>query len=150
MNEKAQLATRVLAAVIDSAIGWVVVAIPVLGGIVSTLYLLLKDGLMFQITNDLEWKNKSIGKKIMGIEVETEDGSTVDLAASARRNIPLAIGSVIAIIPVLGWVIGPLVAMILGIVEIVLVLTDPEGRRLGDRLAKTRVITSSKRIIDVE
>ena len=33
-----------------------------------------------------------------------------------------------------------LVAFVIGIIEVVLVLSDAEGRRLSDRLAGTRVI----------
>ena len=142
MKTSAELAPRIVAALIDSAVGWVVVVVPVLGAIVSVLYLLLKDGIMFQLLKTDEWKNKSIGKKIMNIEVETADGSVVDLALSAKRNIPLSIGSFIAIIPVIGWVFGPLVAIVFAVIEIVLVLTDSERRRLGDKWANTRVVQS--------
>lgn len=142
MKRSAELAPRIVAALIDALIGWVVVVIPILGGIVSVLYLLLKDGIMFQLLKTDEWKNKSIGKKIMNIEVETADGSPVDLALSAKRNIPLSIGSFLAIIPVIGWIFGPMVAMIFAVIEIVLVLTDSERRRLGDKWANTRVVQS--------
>ena len=33
-----------------------------------------------------------------------------------------------------------LIAFVIGIVEVVLVITDAEGRRMGDKMARTRVI----------
>ncbi len=33
-----------------------------------------------------------------------------------------------------------LIALVIGIIEIVLVFTDAEGRRMGDKMAGTRVI----------
>ncbi len=148
MKRSAELAPRIVAALIDALIGWVVVVIPILGAIVSVLYLLLKDGIMFQLLKTDEWKNKSIGKKIMNIEVETADGSPVDLALSAKRNIPLSIGSFLAIIPVIGWIFGPIVAMVVAVIEIVLVLTDSERRRLGDKWANTRVVQSEPAVAE--
>ena len=67
---------------------------------------------------------------------------------SVRRNWTLVFGSlaqVLIFIPIIGWLLIPIVGIvgaILGIVEIVLVLTNDEGRRWGDRLAGTKVIES--------
>ncbi len=140
MNEKVDFMPRFLAALIDGVIAWVPVVIPVVGAIVSAAYLLLKDGIMYQITKDNQWKNKSIGKKLMKLEVERLDGGDVDLMTSAKRNIPLSIGSFIAIIPILGWLVGPFIALVAAVIELILVITDKDGCRLGDRLANTRVI----------
>jgi hypothetical protein len=63
-----------------------------------------------------------------------------------KRNFPLAIGavgSIFWIIPILGWIAAIIFAMIgllVAIVEIVLVLTDAEGRRMGDKVGVTKVI----------
>ncbi|HLV08856.1 MAG TPA: RDD family protein [Halanaerobiales bacterium] len=139
--KKAELSSRVIGALIDGAVGWVLVFIPVIGAILGTLYLLLKEGLMFQITSDKEWQNRSIGKKIMNLEVEGLDNQgALDLAVSAKRNIPLAIPTFIAIIPFIGWGLGAVVGLGIGVIELVFVLTDEEGRRLGDRWAETRVV----------
>jgi len=96
---------------------------------------------MYQITKDAQWRNKSIGKKIMNLKVIRLDGGIVDPTVSAKRNVPLAIGSVIAIIPILGWALGPLVAMVFAIIELVLFLSDEKGQRFGDRWANTQVIS---------
>ncbi len=74
-------------------------------------------------------------------------GDLVDTNISAKRNIPLTIGSFIAIIPVLGWVIGPIVGLVFAIIELVLIFTDNKRQRLGDRWAGTTVIKA--REIDV-
>ncbi len=142
MREKAQLSNRVIAALIDGLIAWVFVVIPVIGGIVSVVYILLKDAILYQITKDEQWKNKSIGKKIMSLEVQSLAGETIDFALSAKRNITITLGNFIAIIPLIGWIIGPIVAMILVIIELVLLLSDNRGQRLGDRWAKTTVVST--------
>ena len=139
-QKKAPLFARFIAALIDALVGWVFVFIPIVGGIISVLYLLLKDGLPYQLFKEEQWKNKSLGKKVMNIEVYQLDDSLVDLSVSAKRNIPLTIGSFIAIIPLLGWIVGPIVGLIFGIIELIFLLTDSQNRRLGDRWANTKVI----------
>jgi uncharacterized RDD family membrane protein YckC len=140
MNQKAETFPRIIAFMIDGLIAWVPIFIPFLGAIFGSLYLLFKDGLMYQITKKDEWKNKSIGKKLMNIEIVSLDEQLIDLSISAKRNLPLTIGNFIAIIPVIGWVIGPTLALILAIVELIVFLTDENGRRLGDKWANTQVI----------
>ncbi len=132
---KADLTKRFIAALIDNVLASLVGFIPVVGGIVGAAYILLKDGL------ELEFMDKrSIGKKLMKLRPVRLDGGSMDIMTSIQRNWPLAIGSVLSIIPILGWLIAVPVALVIGIIELVLVLTDPEGRRLGDRLAGTKVI----------
>jgi uncharacterized RDD family membrane protein YckC len=132
---KADLTKRFIAALIDNVLASLVGFIPIVGGIVGAAYILLKDGL------ELEFMDKrSIGKKLMKLRPIRLDGGTMDINTSIRRNWPLAIGSILAIIPILGWIIAVPVALVIGIIELVLVLTDPEGRRLGDKLANTKVI----------
>jgi uncharacterized RDD family membrane protein YckC len=131
---KADLVKRFIAALIDNVLAALVGAIPVVGGIVGAAYILLKDGL------DLEFMDKrSIGKKLMKLRPVRLDGGTMDITTSVQRNWPLAIGSILSIIPILGWIIAVPVALVIGVIELVLVLTDPEGRRLGDKLAGTKV-----------
>jgi uncharacterized RDD family membrane protein YckC len=132
---KADLVKRFIAALIDNVLAALVGAIPVVGGIVGAAYILLKDGL------ELEFMDKrSIGKKLMKLRPVRLDGGSMDITTSIQRNWPLAIGSILAIIPVLGWIIAVPVSLVIGIIELVLVFTDPEGRRLGDKLAGTKVI----------
>jgi uncharacterized RDD family membrane protein YckC len=132
---KADLAKRLIAALIDNVLASLVGFIPVVGGIVGAAYILLKDGLEFEFMD-----KRSIGKKLMKLRPVRLDGGSMDITTSLQRNWPLAIGSILSIIPVLGWIIAVPVALVIGIIELVLVLTDPEGRRLGDKLAGTKVI----------
>ena len=142
--EKADLFARAVAAIIDGVIAGVMALVPFVGFIASAAYMLFKEALMYRVTSDEMWKNKSIGKKLMKLEVAYLEGDFVDLAVSAKRNLPLAIGSIIGIIPLLGWVIGPIVGLIVGIIEIILVLTDNLGHRMGDRWANTQVIMTAE------
>lgn len=148
MNQKAEVFPRILAFMIDVLIAWLPVFIPVIGGVFGSLYLLFKDALMYQITRKDEWKNRSIGKKVMNLEIESMDDKVIDLTISAKRNLPLTIGNFIAIVPVIGWVIGPTVALILALVELIIFLTNEENRRLGDMWANTRVIKAAS--LDLE
>ncbi|WP_296970223.1 RDD family protein [Tepidanaerobacter sp. EBM-38] len=140
--KKADLFKRFLAALIDGIIASLLIYIPILGAIVSTVYLLTKDAIAFEITKNADFKNRSIGKKIMGLEVVSLEGKDIDWTISVKRNLPIAIGSAFGIVPILGWIIGSIVGLVLMVVEIVLAVTDNDGRRLGDRWANTQVAES--------
>ena len=138
---KADLTRRIIAGVIDAAITMVVGFIPWLGGLLATGYWLVRDGL------DLEFMDhRSIGKKLMKLRPVTADGQPTEMGDSIKRNWPLAFGGVaqlLLFIPIIGWILlVPVVfiAFAVGVVEVVLVITDSEGRRLGDRFAATRVV----------
>jgi uncharacterized RDD family membrane protein YckC len=140
---KADLGKRIIAAIIDAVVGAVLGMIPVIGWLIGSAYWLVRDGL------DVDFmKQRSLGKKVMKLRPVRLDGGPMNIETSIRRNWPFAIGGIAAfimIIPVLGWILGALLALIglgVGIVEIVLVITDPEGRRLGDKTAATKVVES--------
>jgi len=133
--EKADLVKRFVAALIDGVLSGIVGVVPIVGGIVGAAYMLLRDGLELDFMD-----GRSLGKKVMKLRPVRLDGAPMDMATSVKRNIPFAIGPVIMIIPVLGWILGPAIALIIGVVESVLVLTDPQGRRIGDKMAETMVI----------
>ncbi|MGE5593335.1 MAG: RDD family protein [Betaproteobacteria bacterium] len=138
---KADLGKRFVAALVDGVIAAILaLVIPVLGGLLGAAYTLTKDALMFQLTKDPQWKNKSVGKKILGLQVVELGGGDIDITASAKRNLTLAVGSLLSAIPLVRLVAAPLIGGVLGLIEIVLVLTDAAGRRLGDRWANTQVI----------
>ena len=67
----------------------------------------------------------------------------MDIGASIKRNIPFAIGPALMLIPILGWIVAPFVAPGIGLIELVLVLTADDGRRLGDKFADTKVVEVS-------
>ncbi len=148
--KKADLGKRVLAAIIDSVISWLPAVIPIIGGLIGTAYMLTRDAIVYEVTKKAEWRNASIGKKLLGLKVELEGGRDIDLAASVKRNIPFAIGTLLMIIPVLGWMAAAIIAPIIGLVECILVLVDPAGKRLGDRFAGTTVVDAPTAVPSLE
>ncbi len=144
---KADLVKRFLAALIDGLIMAIPSFIPILGAIVGTAYALTKDAVVFEVTKNEDFRNRSIGKKVMNLEVTVLEGENyVDWATSIKRNIPLSIGVLIMIIPIVGWVIGPIVGLIVGLIECIFVLTDSEGKRMGDKFANTQVIETASEL----
>ena len=144
---KADPLKRVIAAIIDAVIAFAVGLVPVIGGLAAAGYWLLRDGL------DLEFMDhRSLGKKVMKLRPVSAGGRPVDLMGSVKRNWMFALGGVVQallFIPILGWIVGlliGLVALALGVIELILVFVDGEGRRLGDRMAGTIVEESSDRI----
>ena len=138
---KADLGKRFVAAIIDSVIGVVIGLIPAIGGLAAAAYWAVRDGLEFEFMH-----HRSIGKHVMKLRPVTLDGSPMDITASVKRNWMFALGGVVQLllwIPFIGWLfVVPvaLVAFAIGVIELFLVLTDPEGRRLGDKIANTKVI----------
>ena len=142
---KADLGKRAVALIIDSIISGIIsMVIPAVGGLIGAAYMLLRDGMEFDFMD-----SRSIGKKLMKLRPVTVDGSTYDLMTSVKRNWMFALGGLVPVllfIPIFGWVLIPFVglaALVLGVIEIVLVLTDAQGRRLGDKIANTKVIEVS-------
>ena len=129
---KPDVATRLIAAVIDGVLQSVVtMIIPFLGAIIGAAYMLLKDGL---------FESQSIGKKVMKLRVVELSGQKADYMVSAKRNIIFAVPALIGIIPLIGWLIGGLLSLVVAIVEIVSVVNDEKGRRMGDKWANTQVV----------
>jgi uncharacterized RDD family membrane protein YckC len=138
---KADLTKRFVAIIIDAAIAGVLSIIPVVGGLVGAAYILLRDGFDFEFMD-----GRSLGKKLMKLRPVKADGQKMTLQDSAKRNWPLMFGALISVllfIPVIGWILIPIViiaSLVIGVVELVSVLNDSEGRRWGDKLAGTKVI----------
>ncbi len=143
-GSKVDVTQRLIAALIDGAVaGILTTVIPGVGGLLGGLYILLRDGL------DVEYlRGRSLGKTLMKLRVVREDGQPMDLGTSVRRNWTLSLGlliTVLALIPILGWIAGFFLALVIPIVviiEAVLVFMDPDGRRFGDRTAGTKVVAS--------
>lgn len=138
--QKADLGKRIPAALIDGLLAFVIGWIPFIGGIIAAAYWLVRDGLELDFMD-----GRSIGKKLMKLRPVTLDGTPMDLMASVKRNWMFALGGVaqLLIYTIIGIILAiPLifVAILLGILELVLVITDDEGRRLGDKMANTMVI----------
>ena len=141
LGGKADLGKRFIAAIIDAVIAAIVGLIPMIGGFIGAAYMLLRDGFSVEFMD-----HRSLGKKLMKLRPVKLDGGAMDLPASAQRNWMFALGALtlaLLYIPVIGWVLIPIVglaALIIGVMEIILVITNEDGRRWGDRLANTQVI----------
>ncbi len=130
------------------ALGYVMRVLGVLGALVGLGYILARDVVA---------GGSSIGKKTQGLRVVTTSGAAAGAMESVKRNAPLAIGSVLGLlsallqlVPCLGdavaclltpltW-LGYLVGLAVAVIEVVKIITDAEGVRLGDGLAGTRVV----------
>lgn len=138
---KAELSKRIIAVVIDAVLAMVVGMIPLVGGLVGAAYWLVRDGLEVEFMD-----RRSLGKKLMKLRPVRLDGQPMDIATSVKRNWMFAFGGVAQIlmyIPIIGWLMlipVALIALALGLFELFKVITDPQGRRLGDSMAGTKVI----------
>jgi uncharacterized RDD family membrane protein YckC len=143
-GKKADLGKRFIAAIIDAAIAAVVGFIPFIGGFIGAAYILLRDGLAYDIMD-----HRSVGKRLMKLRPVALDGGVVDINTSIKRNWMFALGALtqpLLFFPIIGWVLMSAIggaALIIGIMEIVLVITNKEGRRWGDQLANTKVMEVS-------
>ncbi|MEM1115893.1 MAG: RDD family protein [Bacteroidota bacterium] len=113
------------------------------GLVLGAVYLLLRDGLPYG-----EWGARSLGKRWLGIRPYRPRGGDLGVATSLRRNATVAVA---ALIPAVMFLVGGYKLVPFGDViiwasvallaaEAVLVAIDPVGRRLGDRIAGTRVV----------
>jgi hypothetical protein len=111
----------------------------------------------YVLLRDVLFGGRSPGKKVQGLHVVTRAGGAVGLQESARRNALFALGpalsfvsAALAVIPCLGQalaclllplsILAGLVTVALVVIEIVKIVQEPEGVRLGDRFAETRVV----------
>ena len=135
-RRKAGKFKRTLAAAADIAIAALLASlIPIAGNLAAVAYILLRDGLDIPLM-----KGRSIGKTLLGIRSVGLHGEQTSLGKSIKRNIPLAVGPAIQILPFLSWIFGPIIAIAAIAIEVGLVLTDENGRRMGDKFAGTMVV----------
>lgn len=87
-----------------------------LGPFLAMIFILFRDG---------TFSGQSIGKKVMGIQAVHTDGRAVHFVDSSFRNVLF-----------LFYVLFPVAIA----VESIALLRSPDRRRLGDRIAGTRVI----------
>lgn len=132
--------TRLTALLIGGVVAGALNLVPFVGGVVGAAYFVVRDGLTFDFMN-----GRSIGKQLMGLRVVRQNGAPMDIETSARRNWMWGIGAIsgaLVYIPVLGWILIPFVALAglgIGLYEGYRVLTDDEGRRWCDEMARTTV-----------
>ena len=100
----------------DEAVGFFLIAF--LFYMIPLVYFITKDGL---------GQGQSWGKRALGLMVlNLENNTPCDKRKSFLRNF---ISGLIGIIPFVGWLIEP-----------IMVLATEDGRKLGDKAAKTQVI----------
>lgn len=128
--QKADLTSRAVAAFIDLLLVIGLARLPdVIGVLAATGYILIRDGL---------FENQSVGKKLIGVAVAARNaaGNAQGFRESILRNTPLAVACALFLIPYAGWVLGPLVLGIEGLVAV----GDDAGMRIGDLIAGTQVV----------
>jgi uncharacterized RDD family membrane protein YckC len=106
---------------------WIPIAGLILAGLFLVPYWLLRD-----VTG------ASLGKLLIGLKVVGKDGRQTSTGARILRNVPLILGPLCMLIPILGYIFAGPVAAIVVLVEGIMLLS--QGERLGDRLAKTAVV----------
>lgn len=125
---KAELLVRLLAKAIDLIVVLAAAKmLPQAGVLAGLLYLLVSDGL---------FDGRSIGKKMLNLHVQSSAGKGCSVRDSVLRNAPIAFACMLFQIPLFGWVIAPVVFGI----ELLLMVGNAEGKRLGDSFAGTWVV----------
>jgi uncharacterized RDD family membrane protein YckC len=129
---KADLTLRGLARLADFTIAFgMATAAPGVGPLVGAAYLLVADGLM---------QGQSPGKKIFGVKaVIPRTRAPAGFQESVLRNAPFAAVTVFWAVPIL-WPIFFLVGVPVIGYEAWRVWDEPQGLRLGDRVADTQVV----------
>jgi uncharacterized RDD family membrane protein YckC len=127
--KRAGLLLRVIAKVLDFIIiAAVTEVIPRAGFFAGLAYLLISDGL---------FDGRSLGKKLIGLRVLSVDtDKPCSFRDSILRNSTFGIGYLLYKIPLLGWMF----IIIVSVFEFIILLGSKEGMRLGDEIAKTKVV----------
>lgn len=138
--EQVDFLNRIIAKTIDFII---VVAlyetIPTIGYFAGIVYLSIADGL---------FQGRSAGKRLIGLKVIMRDEAGVASACGFResifRNFPFTVGyilfGILKAVPLIGGIIAFVIAVAILLFESLVILGSEEGIRLGDELAKTRVV----------
>jgi uncharacterized RDD family membrane protein YckC len=130
--KKASLLLRAIAKTLD----FIIIAaaaevIPRAGFFAGIAYLLIGDGL---------FDGRSLGKKIIGLRVVSVDADKpCSFRDSILRNSIFGIGYLLYQIPWFGWVF----IVIAIVLEFIILLGSKNGMRLGDEIAKTRVVATT-------
>lgn len=130
---KASLALRAGARLVDVAIAWGLFrATGPAGVIIAFLYVVFADGMLM---------GQSPGKKIFGVKVvflPTRSGARH--RDSVLRNAPFGLVLVLSMMPELGPKAFFAGLAVIGAIESLQCIRDPQGLRLGDVWAQTQVI----------
>ncbi len=127
--KQGNLIFRFLAKLIDLLIVLALTNLFAQAGIyMGIFYLLIADGL---------FKGRSIGKKLLRLKVINLQRNThADFRDSIMRNFILGLSLFFILIPFIGWII----LFIIFAFEFILVIGNPEGKRLGDLISNTIVV----------
>lgn len=106
-------------------------ALPQAGWLAGFGYLLISDGLM---------EGRSIGKRLTGLRVISENGAACSIKDSVLRNSTLALGLALWKVPMVGWLLMTAIIAL----EYILLLGSSNNRRLGDEIAKTSVVETAE------
>ena len=115
-QQLASAGQRIGAYLIDAILMTVIGIIPLLGILLIIAYALLRDALPFL-------DGQSVGKKLLKLRAVTEDGQSL----SGNWG-PAIVRNVVLMIP------------FFPVVELIVLLTNKDVKRLGDQWAKTKVI----------
>lgn len=128
---KAVILHRVIAKLIDFLLIAVLKQLfPPVGLYISITYLLISDGL---------FHGKSIGKHLVGLQTFIPNkNKEASFRESIIRNFPLLIAYLFWFIPYIGWILS---SVIIGF-ELLLMIGNEKGLRIGDELAHTQVVDS--------
>jgi uncharacterized RDD family membrane protein YckC len=175
MTDSALQQKRLIAAVIDIAVGMGIAVVVFIASLILGLLLGMASSsvasyagrvlnligsvaiLGYVLGRDVLLQGRSLGKKTQDLKVVGASGGPVTLEESVRRNALFAVGSVLTVVsmtlqlfPCVGdvvacmlmplLVLGGLAAFVAAIVEIVMIIQDPAGIRMGDKFARTRVV----------
>lgn len=113
-----------------------------LGVFLGIIYMSLSDGMS---------NGQSAGKKFMGFAVKSlEDGSPCSYRQSVIRNLPFTLPLLVALFPVVGWILGAILGVVLIGFELYLLYNLDSGHRLGDVMADTSVMANDDNFAGVK
>jgi uncharacterized RDD family membrane protein YckC len=114
-----------------------------LGIVLGIIYMSISDGLA---------NGQSVGKKFMGFSVKSlEDGSPCSIKQSVVRNLPFTLPLLVAVLlPLIGWILGAILAVVLIGFELYLLYNLDSGHRLGDVMADTSVMANDDNFAGVK
>lgn len=112
--------------------------------------------LLLILGRDATGGDRSLGKKLMGIRVTRSSGEPISIMESVKRNALFApgvaigiVGAILGLIPLLGCMaqcllllprlLAGLFALGACVWEIIQIVQQPDGMRVGDKMADTRV-----------
>ncbi|MFI5304766.1 MAG: RDD family protein [Nitrospiria bacterium] len=127
---KAVVLHRVIAKLIDFLLIEVLKQFPPVGIYIGITYLLIADGL---------FQGKSVGKKLVGLQTYIpHKKKQASFKESIIRNVPILIAYLFLFVPFVGWV---LFSVVIGF-ELLLMIGNEKGLRIGDEMAHTQVVDS--------